>query len=305
MTDYHVTLNSTSTLSNGSAGPSWTTSFTLPGIAPAKGLAQETFRAIEAEDSKLSLDGGTMAGAINMNGNGLNAGNGVAMVFQDDGNIVAYSAGQGQATGRVPLLAVGDTTGKDEGGYPSVVASVPMLVPNPVQGLPASDEPMQAINQGTLAQQGFVQGNQHLDDMSLKMVAIKSQFVDSAKTKPAGIEYIDEAGNFNLAISGQWADDHYVTKYQGLQVQGLNNAIMQIFDRSVKNGDYVTFPQAFNNAASVTAQALNPPGDAPVAFAAKDLTSKGFTALVISTPAGGANAVPTDGVWLNFTAYGT
>ncbi|QDH14171.1 hypothetical protein E3E12_08170 [Formicincola oecophyllae] len=33
MADYHVTLNSASTLSNGAAGPSWSSSFTLPGIA--------------------------------------------------------------------------------------------------------------------------------------------------------------------------------------------------------------------------------------------------------------------------------
>ncbi|QDH14174.1 hypothetical protein E3E12_08185 [Formicincola oecophyllae] len=39
MADYHVTLNSTSTLSNGSAGPSWTTSFTLPGVATVSELA--------------------------------------------------------------------------------------------------------------------------------------------------------------------------------------------------------------------------------------------------------------------------
>ncbi|QDH14173.1 hypothetical protein E3E12_08180 [Formicincola oecophyllae] len=55
MVDYHVALNSASTLSNGAAGPSWTTSFTLPGVATQMQL-----------NGYLPLAGGALTGPLNL-----------------------------------------------------------------------------------------------------------------------------------------------------------------------------------------------------------------------------------------------
>ncbi|QDH14167.1 hypothetical protein E3E12_08150 [Formicincola oecophyllae] len=55
MANYKVTLNSTSVLSDNTAGPSWSTDFTLPGIATSAELA-----------GYMPLSGGTINGAVTL-----------------------------------------------------------------------------------------------------------------------------------------------------------------------------------------------------------------------------------------------
>ncbi|QDH14140.1 hypothetical protein E3E12_08010 [Formicincola oecophyllae] len=58
----------------------------------------------------------------------------------------------------------------------------------------------------------LVAGNQFTDAFSLPVHAIKSQYLDTDRKQPAGLEYIDENGLFMLAISKAYADGLYATQ---------------------------------------------------------------------------------------------
>ncbi|MDF7675128.1 hypothetical protein PT283_10225, partial [Acetobacteraceae bacterium ESL0697] len=59
------------------------------------------------------------------------------------------------------------------------------------------------------AEANLVSGTQSLDDYSLKITGIKSQYRDKGKTQPSGIEYIDSNGLYQMAITKDYADTLY------------------------------------------------------------------------------------------------
>lgn len=62
------------------------------------------------------------------------------------------------------------------------------------------------------AESQLVLGTKGLDNFSLKITGIKSQYSDTAKKNPIGIEYMDDAGLYQLAITRDYANTLYASQ---------------------------------------------------------------------------------------------
>ncbi|GBQ08963.1 hypothetical protein [Saccharibacter floricola] len=77
----------------------------------------------------------------------------------------------------------------------------------------ASQSALQAETQRAQTAEGqLVLGTQGVDDYSLRITGIKSQYSDTAKKNPVGIEYMDDAGLYQLAITRDYADTLYASR---------------------------------------------------------------------------------------------
>ncbi|MDF7673526.1 phage tail protein [Acetobacteraceae bacterium ESL0709] len=159
----------------------------------------ETVRAQSAEAGLLPKTGGTISGNLSVSGNvsadtitGTNDaldiiyGDGNRLSLQNDGNFVGYDKNR-------KILYALNAGGGAVGG----------------KAIATTDDVQAETARAQAAEANLVSGVQSLDDYSLKITGIKSQYRDKGKTQPSGIEYIDSNGLYQMAITKDYADTLY------------------------------------------------------------------------------------------------